>query len=878
MIATLLIVATLQSQNGAGAYRHETAPLVQATPLSETIVIDGALSEEDWLRAPPATLFIQLDPREGEPASERTEVRVLIGPDALYIGARLFDREPDLIVARLSRRDFPLDDSDAFSVILDSYHDHLTAFGFSVSPAGAIRDVVIRADGEEDPLWDAVWDAAATVDSLGWTAELRIPLSQLRYRRRHDAVWGIQLSRQIVRKQETSYFAFTPKREQEGVNRYGHLIGLGRLDTPRRLELLPHTVARADYIPVEAGDPFSDGSAYFGDVGGEAKYRVSSGLVLNATVNPDFGQVEADPAEVNLSDFETRFDEKRPFFVEGADLFRFGRLRALESAEAPEYFFSRRIGKEPSLDLDYDWVDMPDVTTIAGAAKLSGKAGGWSVGVLDAVTAREQGRYLDEGEAPGTAPVEPLSNYFAGRLTRELGDGDTQVGGFLTAVHRDLSDPALAEMLNSSAYAAGVDVNHRWGNRAWAFDFSLAASSINGSADAINEAQRSSARYFQRPDAAYLDYDPNRTQLGGHAFQMALSKTAGLHWRWSVAFQEVSPGLEVNDLGFQRRADQRVLSAELQYRQQQPTRLLRRWQVAGAVGQEWNFGGDGVGTDLKSSFYTQWHNYWQIYGYLTFDVPTLDARLTRGGPMGRSPGDWSAGLTLATDDRKPFYFLGDFYYTRDRAGGEAAATSLYLSVKPAPAVKVRVGPYIEMTSPTAQFVTRVSDTLAVNTYGRRHVFSTIDQTTLSLSTRVDWTFSPRVSLQFYGQVFVGSGNYYEYKEFETPRTFDFSVYGRDRGTIARDSSGAYTVDPDGPGGPADSFTFYDPNFNSRSLRGTTVLRWEYMPGSTLYLAWQHRRSDYVPLGDFSLRRDLSGLFDAEARNVFVLKATYWLGL
>ena len=878
MIAGLVIIAALQSQDGSATYRHETAPLVQAVPLDESIVIDGVLAEEDWLRAPPATSFTQLDPREGQPASERTEVRVLIGPDALYIGARLFDREPDRIVARLSRRDFPLDDSDAFYVLLDSYHDHLTAFGFAVTPAGSIRDVVIRADGEEDDSWDAVWDAAATVDSLGWTAELRIPLSQLRYRRRHDAVWGIQLSRRIIRKQETSHFAFTPKREQEGVNRYGHLIGLGRLDTPRRLEMLPHTVARADYDPVEAGDPFNDGSAYLGDVGGEAKYKVSSGLVLNATVNPDFGQVEADPAEVNLTDFETRFDEKRPFFVEGEDLFRFGRLRAFESADdPPEYFFSRRIGKEPSLDLDYDWVSMPEVTTIAGAGKLSGKVGGWSIGVLDAVTTREQGLYLDEGEAPGTAQVEPLSNYFAGRVTRELGDGDTQVGGFLTAVHRDLADPALAELLHSSAYAAGVDINHSWGNRRWGFDFSLAASSIRGSADAIDETQTSSARYYQRPDARHINYDPNSTRLGGHAFQMALTKLSGHHWRWSVAYQEVSPGLEVNDLGFQRRADQRVFSAELQYRQQQPTKLFRRWRVAGSVGQEWNFGGDPVGTDLGTSFYTQWHNYWQLYGYLSYDPSALDWRLTRGGPMGRSPADWTAGLTLTTDDRKPLYFLGDFYYTRDRAGGQAAATSLYLSVKPAPAVKVRVGPYIEWSRPTAQFVTRVSDTLAVDTYGRRHVFSTIDQATVSLSSRIDWTFSPRVSLQFYGQLFVGSGNYYQFKEFETPRTFDFAVYGKDRGTIARDESGLYTVDPDGDG-PARPFTFYDPNFNSRSLRGTTVLRWEYLPGSTLYLAWQHRRSDYVPIGDFSFGRDVDALLGADARNVFVLKATYWLGL
>jgi len=876
VIAGAVLLAALQVQAGAVGYRHKEAPIARASPVGAAIVIDGRLDESDWLEAEPASSFTQLDPLEGEAASERTEVRVLIGEDALYVGARLFDRDPEGIVGRLTRRDFSLDDSDAFQVVLDSYHDHLTAFGFTVTPAGAIRDFVIGADGKEDDSWDGVWDAAATTDSLGWTAELRIPLSELRYRRQIEAEWGIQLSRRIVRKQETSFFAFTPKAEQAGVNRYGHLVGLGRLDTPRSLEVLPHTVARAEFAPAKVGDPFRDGSAYTGAMGFELEYKVSPGLVLNATVNPDFGQVEADPAEVNLSDFETRYDEKRPFFIEGEDLFRFGRLRALESADAPEFFFSRRIGKEPSLDLDHEWVDAPEVTTIAGAAKLSGKVGGWSVGFLDAVTPKENARFFDDDGVRGSAPIEPLSNYFVGRVTRELEGSDTQVGGFLTAVHRDLSTEGFEQELRSSAYAAGVDVNHAWGDRTWALDLSLAASDIRGSADAIDDAQRSSARYFQRPDATHLDYDPERTGLAGHALQLALSKLAGLHWRASVAYQEVSPGLEVNDLGYQRRADQRVLSVEAQYRQQQPTRLFRTWRVSTSIGQQWDFGGQSVGTQLGTSFATQWRNYWQVYGYLRHHLGSLDPRLTRGGPMARSPGDWSAGLSVVSDDRSSVYFLGDLYYNNDAAGGRTIAPSVYVSMKPSPAVKVRVGPWIEWSRSPSQYVTRTSDTLAVDTYGRRYVFSTIDRTTLALSTRLDWTFSPRMSLQFYGQVFVGSGDYYGFKELERPRSFSFRSYEHE-GSIERDPDGRYTVDPDA-GGPSGAFGFSDPDFNQRSLRGTTVLRWEVLPGSTLYLAWQHRRSDYAYVGDFSLGRDVRSLFGTPSRNVFVIKGTYWLGL
>ncbi len=877
MITGLFLLAALQSQDSAATYHHEAAPELRARRTRRAIQVDGILDERDWARAVPATAFTQLDPQEGEPASERTEVRVLIGEDALYIGARLFDREPGRIISRLTRRDASLSGGDAFQVFIDSYHDHLTAYGFGITPAGAIRDVVIGADGEEDDSWDPVWDAAAKIDSLGWTAELRIPLSQLRYRRQHDAVWGIQLSRRILRKQEASFFAFTPKAEREGVNRYGHLVGLGQIETSERFELLPHTVLQAEYRPAEPGDPFRDGSAYVGDVGFELKYKVSSGLTLNATVNPDFGQVEADPAEVNLTDFETRFDEKRPFFVEGEDLFRFGRLRAGNTETPPEFFFSRRIGREPSLEPDYDWVDMPDATTILGAAKLSGKTAGWSIGVLDAVTAKERGRFLDEDGRFGSTPVEPRANYFAARATRELREGNTTVGALVTAVNRDLPNEDLAAELRSSAYAVGVDVNHAWGNRTWALDFSLAGSTIGGTAEVIDDVQRSSARYFQRPDATHVDYDPTRTSLSGHALQLAFSKKAGHHWRWSFAYQEVSPELEVNDLGFQRRADRRVFSGELQYRQQQPTRLVRWWLVSGSASQQWNFGGDRVETELTGYFSTQLRNYWSLDGYLSYDLPSLNPRLTRGGPLGRDPGNLSTGLSVSSDDRKPVLLWTDFFYYRDRAGAWNTATTLSLSAKPSSGVKLSVGPYLEWGHFTAQYVTRTSDTLATATFGRRYVFSNLDQTTLSLKTRLDWTFSPQVSLQVYGQIFVSSADFYEFKEFVAPRTFEFSRYGKDRGTIARDSSGAHSVDPDGLG-PAASFVIYDPNFNQRALRTTTVLRWEYRPGSTLFFAWQHRRFDQEAVGDFSLGRDLGGLFGAEARNVFVLKVSYWLGL
>jgi len=875
-VGWLMLAAAMQQ--APPPYRHDAGPVVRAAAVRGSVRVDGVLDESAWTRATPVTAFTQRDPDEGAPASERTEVRVLIGADALYIGARLYDGEPARIVGRLTRRDAALEESDAFLVLLDSYHDHLTAFGFGITPAGAIRDVVIGADGEEDETWDGVWDGAASVDSLGWSAELRIPLSQLRYRRT-GTEWGIQLARTIVRKQETSWFAFTPKAEEAGLHRFGHLADLGELVAQERLELLPHTVLRGERAPVVTGDPFRTGSDASVGAGLEARYRVTSGLALNATVNPDFGQVEADPAVVNLTAYETRYDEKRPFFIEGSDFFRFGRLRAGQAATPPQYFFSRRIGREPTLEPDYDYAEALDVTTILGAAKLTGKSGGWSVGLLDAVTAAEQALYVDDDNVVRAMSVEPLTNYFAGRVVRELRAGNTAVGAFATGVRRDLTTDDLMADLRSSAIAFGVDVNHAWGNRTWALDGSLARSTIRGSGDAIDAVQRSSARYYQRPDATHLDYDPTRTSLSGHAAQLALSKIAGRHWRWSTAYQEVSPGLEVNDLGFQRDADRRLLSARLEYRQQQPGRLVRNWQLSVSGDQAWNFGGDALERGLSASFYTQLHSYWTTYGSVGRGFPALDDRLTRSGPLARDPGNWYLDLNVTTDDRRPVFAWGEAYLSSDGEGGWTASGAMSLSIKPAPGVKLKIGPYLEVDRLSAQPVTRVSDSLATATYGRRYVFATVDQVSTSISTRLDWTFSPRLSLQLYGQLFVGSGAYHTFKEFEAPRTYDFIRYGADQGAIGRDSSGLYTVEPDGPG-PAAPFTFYDPNFNDRSLRGTAVLRWEYRPGSTIYLAWQHRRSDSAPIGvgDFDAGRDLGALFGAGATNVLVLKASYWLGL
>src|SRR5688572_16334694 len=482
---------------------HTTAsPAVTAGRARREGRDDGRLDEAAWTAAAPVTTFTQRDPNAGEPATERTEVRLVYDDDAVYVGARLHDSS-GRVRTRLGRRDNDLDGSDWFIVTFDSYHDHLTGFSFGVNPSGVRRDgKVSGGDDDDDSSWDPIWEAAATHDAGGWTAEMRIPLSQLRFRETDEQTWGVQLVREVARNNEESWFAFTPKRERAGVARYGHLAGITGLVPRGRLELLPYLVTRArfntptQHDDVAFGNPYRDGSEQTAELGLDLKYRVASNITLDATVNPDFGQVEVDPAVVNLTAFETRFEERRPFFIEGAEIFSFS---------GSELFYSRRIGapppgRVPSASV-YD--DMPENSTILAAAKLSGKAAGWSLAVLDGVTGRERASYVNADGLSGKADVAPLSNYFVGRARREMRAGQTVVGGMATAVHRNLDDDALAARVRSRAFAGGIDFAHEWADRKWSVSGHVAGSHIAGSSAVIDAAQRSSARYYQRPDATH---------------------------------------------------------------------------------------------------------------------------------------------------------------------------------------------------------------------------------------------------------------------------------------------------------------------------------------------------------------------------------------
>ena len=878
-----VLVSTLQNQtpasDSAPRHRHAAAPEIRAARLVGSIVIDGKLDESSWVGAEPADEFTQTEPAEGQPATERTEVRVLIGDDALYVGARMYDREPQRIKAALARRDEEVE-ADQFDVYLDTFHDHLSGVRFRVTPGGATLDGILGSSAqgsEEDDSWDPVWESGTAVDSLGWTVEIGIPLSQLRYNSTADGTWGIQLYRKILRKGEEDWFAFVPKSEVGGVSRYGHLVGLGPLRAQRQLELAPYLLARGSYEPSAAGNPFRSGDEYHGSAGLDLKYGITSDLTLNATINPDFGQVEVDPAVVNLSVFETFFPEKRPFFVEGADVFRFGGIRASNSFGVPDIFFSRRIGREPQRTVEGDGVnflDAPTETSIRAAAKLSGRTrSGWSIGLLDAVTSGEEARYVDQFGTGVRTPVEPLTNYFVGRVRRDLRGGNSTVGMIATAVNRDQDSPELRSLLRSSAYTVGVDFTNSWSDRAWSLDGSVGFGTVRGTPEAIERTQRSSARYYQRPDATSFELDPTRTSMTGHFWQVALAKNSGRHWTGGLVYQETSPSFESNDLGFQSEASQRGISTALAYNERQPGRTFRRWGIFPFTNHQWNFDGDMVYGSYGLIFTGQLHNFWDFQLRGDYTPPIYDDRLTRGGPLARQPKFWDVRLTLNSDTRKTTRLTANLTQSWTSADENRTEADMTLSVRPSPALRLSFGPALTLVHTLSQYVAAVPDPVAATTFGTRHVFATLDQRELSMITRVDWTFSPKLSLQLFLQPLISAGDFTELKEFVRPRTYDFAVYGRHKGTVSPTGDGT-AIDP-GDGGA--TFAIPQQNFTIRSLRANAVLRWEWRAGSTFFLVWQQNRENDERFGNLRLGRDVDALFSGGlSRNVVAVKASYWL--
>ena len=842
---------------GAPALADPLPPSVRAHAVrrSGSITIDGKLDEASWTDAPKQGSFTQRFPKDGAKPDVDTRFAVLYDDSALYVGVWADDKEPHLIRKTLTRRDLDVP-ADSIAVGFDSYHDRRTAYVFQLNAAGVQRDMMMFDDSKQDDTWDAVWTGEANVHASGWCAEFRIPLNQLRFAQGETQEWGLQVLRMVARTQEQATWSPWPRTAPEVVSRFGVVDGIDKLKPSRRLELLPYASGGFDVMPVDASDPLNDSANLRRNAGVDVRYGLGPAFTLSATLNPDFGQVEADPSQINLSGNELFFAEKRPFFLEGVDLFK---LPIGQSDNSPEgAFYSRRIGAAPPApDMDYDYIKAPTSTTIYSAAKLTGKTrSGWSVGVFDAVTGEEDALVVDASGARMSPVVAPLTNYALARVKRDLNDGRTSIGASVSAVNRALGDTPLVDSLHDQAYTGGFQVVHRFGDSPYQFDIHGVSSYVHGSKEAIARTQRSVRHLYQRPDIRSGDrFDPDRTSLAGWDVSWKLGKLGETkHWRWGSGGDIRSRGLELNDLGFQNGSDRMIPYVFVAYADSDPGDHVLNWQLntdvytvatleprAQVYGYEWNIS-------------AQLANYWQLATGGNADLSLWDVTALRGGRALRGENRLQGWANINSDTRKRVWVSFNIYGGRTPNAHETdGGVDFGVNIQARSNIDVFVGPSYSDRNDALQYVDEV-----VDMQGETHfVFANIRQTVAGLTLRLNWTFSPRLSLQAYAQPFIANGSYTDYKDVNNPGAKQYE----DRFVPLPD--GMYTGRPD---------------FDFMQLRSTLVMRWEYRPGSSIYAIWSHGRTNEGDNGQFDLSRDLAGLGNADSENVVMLKANYWIGL
>jgi hypothetical protein len=880
-IFSYLLILILQiSLLAAG--KPSTQKVVSAQKIKDlNIELDGKLDEPIWKTATPVNDFTQKDPDEGKVASEETLVWVAYDNENLYVAARLHDSQVNLIDASLTRRDNFID-SDWFVFYIDPYNDKKTGYYFGVNAGGSLADGVLYNDSWDDNTWDGIWSAKTSIDKNEWVIEMKIPFSQLRFNEAEQMKWGINFQRQIKRNNEKSYFVMVPKKESGFVSKFAELDGLNGIKPKQRLEIAPYMVQRAQYLVHDQADPFYKSNQYKTTIGADIKVGIGSNLNIDATINPDFGQVEVDPAVINLSASESYFDEKRPFFIEGMDKFYFGIGGANNNWGFnfgwPELFYSRRIGRAPRGETpdEIDYVKYPSETRILGAAKLTGKLSeSIMLGAISAVTEKTYAQLWKDGNKT-EAEVEPLTYYNVLRSRKEFNDGNQALGFMFTSVNRVFNENSLRNNLSQNAYVFGLD---GWTfldeEKEYVLTGAFAGSYVNGTKEYLLNLQQQSYRYYQRPDAEFATLDSNRTSLSGYYGRVMLNKQNG-NFYINAALGAVSPGFEQNDLGFQWMANRINAHTVLGYRWFDPDSTFRSKGVYLAYSRSLDFDGNSINNFLWYRAEGTFMNYYYLAAGGNYNFESLNPTLTRGGPMGINPTSYYVWVYGSTDSRKELSLNAELDYSSNVIGYTYSWSNLSLTWKPNTQLTFSIGPTFERNNAIQQWVKNVNDPTAVNMYKTRYVFAELKQYTLSTNIRLNWTFTPTLSLQLFMQPFFAVGDYKGFKELAAPRTTNYNVYGQNGSMISYDDNEKeYTVDPDGSR-PAQNFSFDDPDFNYKSLRGTAVLRWEAMPGSILYLVWSHNQTNYDDPGKFALGQDFGNLWNTKGDDVLMIKFSYWL--
>ena len=842
----------------------------------ESPVIDGNLDDPAWERVDWSGGFTQIEPYENRPPSQQTRFRIIYDENNLYVAIRAFDTAPDSIEKRMSRRDGFA--GDWVEVNIDSYHDLRTAFSFTITVAGVKGDETISNDKNRDSSWDPIWYARTAVDDKGWTAEMRIPFIQLRFGKQEEYVWGLQVNRRLFRKEEFSSWQFISPNATGWVHYFGELRGIRNITPRKQKDFTPYILGRFEHYEKEEENPFADGSDFFGTMGLDGKFGITNDLTLDFTINPDFGQVEADPSEVNLTTYETYFREKRPFFIEGKNILSFGLTNGDTPLSSDNLFYSRRIGAQPHYHPELkesEYERRKQNTSILGAFKLTGKTRkGWSVGVMESLTQREFSEIDRQGER-SRVQIEPLTNYFAGRIQKDMNKSNTRLGVMMTAVNRDLSDPALSAVMHGAAYSGGMDFNHQWKDKTYYFNATAAFSQVRGTEQAIYETQLNSPHFFQREDADYLNLDSTRREISGFGGTLEYGKAGNGKWMYSTWVTWRSPGFNLNDMGYMRRNDEIQQIIWVGFRQREPFSIFRFFGLN--INQWWGLtfqpGTRYYGGNINAHW--TFKNYWDMGGGLSREGRSISTEALRGGPSMLYDGNLNFFSYLSTDSRKKIQFYLEYSsFFRDHQTAREDDLDFGINFQISDALRVSLAPAYMKRRDLIQYVSNI-ELPGVMRYIRGH----LEQSQVYLTLRMNYNITPDFTIQYYGMPFISAGTYDEFKYINDPMADDFNdryIFFNGSQIAFNAGENLYEIDENSDGAP--DYSFDTPDFNVRDFNSNLVIRWEYRPGSTVYLVWSRKRNNVLSNGSFNLWEDTRGLFNIYPYDVFLIKFSYRFGL
>ncbi len=846
---------------------YNTTKIVGKAP-----VIDGRIDDPAWNSVEWQDDFTQKEPYEFAKPSQKTAFKVLYDDNNLYVAVRAFDDEPDKIEKRLGRRDNF--EGDWIAVGISSHFDHLTGYGFSVNALGVKGDGIVTNDTKWDDTWNPVYYVKTSIDDKGWVAEFKIPFNQLRFGKKEQYVWGLEVMRYLFRKEETSLWQMVPQDASGWVSMWGELHGIKNIKPKKEIALTPYLMGGLEKSPKEEGNPFKTGTDWKYNGGLDGKIAVTNDLTLNFTINPDFGQVEADPSQVNLTAFETYFNERRPFFIEGAAIFKYP-LLAGSGWSRENLFYSRRIGRAPqgypNLESD-EYAKIPGYTRILGAFKLSGKTqNGWTIGVMESLTNNEYAT-IDSAGIRSKQMVEPMTNYFVARLQKDIVRGKTILGGIVTATNRLFRDSSMM-YLPKAAYTTGMDFEQYWLDRTFSLKMKLLASTISGTEEAMIERQTAPQRYFQRPDATHLQVDSSLTLLSGYAGSADFGKIAKGHWRYGAKLNFTSPGLSINDVGYMRRADFINETTWVEYVLWNPFSIFRKMNFRVNQWMGWDFKGTWLYSGMRAHFNTQFKNYWSFSLAFSGEGFDIDRHQLRGGPSVRTPGQSNLSVRIKSDGRKKLVAgvsaskgWGAQNWRNDFNAG------FTINYQPLSSLQLSIDPLYVNNNTSMYYVT-------TEEYNNQPVYvvGTLERKSFQFNFRINYSLTPDLSIQYWGQPYFFSGDYSSFQKVTDAGNNNFynqfHTYTDDEITYD-ETDNAYLIDESGDG--QTDYSFSNPDFSFYEFRSNFVIRWEYIPGSTAYFVWSQGRNGFADQGEFYLQDRVVDLFEAAPSNVFLIKVSYRL--